>query len=100
MKIPTKVKVGGHIINVVVTTDGDNIEFNEIGKTLLAKDVIYLNGNYSHSRQSEALLHELIHNCFYDLREEQSEALVERLGVALYQIIVDNPEVFIIGGKL
>ena len=96
MNIPDTIKIGGHILKVIITNDGDLLESNEIGKTQLAKNVIYLNSNYPQSRQEEALLHEMVHNCFYDLDNTmtQDEKLVERIGVALYMILQDNPDVF------
>lgn len=77
MQIPDKVKIGGHILDVVITNNCDNIDYNEIGKTTLAKNIIYINENYPKSRQ-----------------EEQDESLVERLGFLLHQIIKDNPDIF------
>lgn len=94
MKITDKVKVGGHTLDVIVTDNCDCIGYGEIGKTCLAKNVIWLNQNYPKSRQEEALLHEIIHNCLYDMNEEQNEQLVTRLGSVLYSVIKDNSEVF------
>lgn len=94
MNIPKTVKIGGHILDIVFTNNCDEIEASNIGNTCLAKNIIKINSNYPKSRQEECLLHELIHNCLYDMHEEQDEALVERLGVMLYMIIKDNPGVF------
>jgi len=94
LNIPTTVKIGGHIIDVVFTNNCDEISFDEIGKTILAKNIIRINTNYPKSRQEECLLHELVHNCLYDLHEEQDEAMVERLGTMFYAIIKDNPNIF------
>ncbi|MGE5627820.1 MAG: hypothetical protein ACM3X7_06850 [Solirubrobacterales bacterium] len=94
MNIPEKIKIGGHILNVIVTNNCDEIEYNTIGRTCLAKNIITLNENYPQSRQEEALLHEIIHNCLYDLKEDQNEAFIERLGTLLYSVIKDNPDIF------
>lgn len=96
MNIPETVKIGGHILDVITTNNADYIECDTIGKTTLAKNVIYLNASYPLSRREEAFLHEMIHNCIYDLDHgaEQDEALVERLGTLLYAIVKDNPKVF------
>lgn len=94
MKIPNKIKVGGHVLDVIVTNDCDQVAYNEIGNTTLAKNTIYINKNYPKSRQEEALLHEIVHDIFYDISEEQNEELVERLGKYLYMVIKDNPELF------
>lgn len=90
MQIPDKVKIGGHVLNVIITNDSDSIAYNEIGKTVLGKNVIYINSNYPQSRQEEALLHEMIHNCLFDLKEEQDEQMVERLGGYFYMVLKDN----------
>lgn len=94
MNIPEKVKIGGHTLEVIFTNDCDEIEYNAIGKTILGKNLIRINKNYPKSRQEECLLHEIIHNCLYDLKEEQDEAMVERLGTMLYQVIMDNHNMF------
>jgi hypothetical protein len=90
MKIPKQVKVGGHILDVIITNDGDLVASDTIGTTVVAKNVIYLNSNYPQSRLEEALLHEIIHNCLFDLQEEQDEALVTRLGTMMYAVLEDN----------
>jgi hypothetical protein len=89
--IPKKIKIGGHVLNVEVTNDCDIIAANEIGITTIAKNIIYINKNFPLSRQQEALLHETIHNCFFDLNEEQDEELVVRLGTIFFQVLKDNP---------
>jgi uncharacterized protein YabN with tetrapyrrole methylase and pyrophosphatase domain len=94
MNIPESVKIGGHYLSVNVTNNNESLTDNEIGKTWLGKNAIYLNSNYPKSRQEESLLHEIIHNCLFDLQEEQDEKMVERLGTILYQVIIDNPEIF------
>lgn len=94
MNIPDKVKIGEHSLDVILTNDCDCISYDEIGKTCLAKNAIWINKNYPKSRQEEALLHEMVHNMFYDLNEQQDESLVERLGKYLYMSVIDNPMVF------
>lgn len=94
MLIPNKVKIGGHILDVIVTNNCDNISCDTIGRTCLAKNTIWINANYPKSRQEEALLHEMVHNMLYDLKEEQNEALVERLGSYLHMAVIDNPNIF------
>lgn len=94
MNIPDKIKVGGHWLDVIVTNDPAVIEHNQIGRTVLGKNTIWINSDYPQSRQEEALLHEVLHNCFFDIEEEQDEAMIERLGKIMYQVIVDNSSIF------
>ena len=94
MNIPDKVKIGGHLLDVEFTNNCDDIEREIIGNTIIAKNIIRINTNYPKSRQEETLIHEIIHNCLYDLKEEQDEAMVERLGTMFYAVIKDNPKVF------
>ncbi len=94
MKIPNKLKISGHTLDVKITNDNNCIDTNEIGKTIIANNIIYINKNYPKSQQEETLIHELLHNCFYCLGEEQSEPLIQRLGAMLYSIIIDNPNIF------
>ena len=94
MNIPATVKIGGHVLDVEFTNNCDDIEKETIGNTIIAKNIIRINTNYPKSRQEETLIHEIIHNCLYDLKEEQDEAMVERLGTMFYAVIKDNPKVF------
>jgi len=94
LNIPETVKIGGHYLTVEITNNNESIADDTIGRTQLGKNIIWLNSNYPKSRQEEALLHELIHNCLYDIQEEQDEKMVERLGAILYQVVVDNPKIF------
>jgi len=94
VNIPKRVKIGGHLLDIEFTNDCSKIDYNEIGKTCLGKNIIKINKNYPKSRQEECLLHEIIHNCLFDLDEEQDESMVTRLGTMLYSIIKDNPKMF------
>ena len=94
MNIPKQIKIGGHYLDVNITNNNDYVADNQLGNTRLAKNVIHINANYPKSRQEEALIHEMLHNCLYDLDEEQDEKLITRLGTMIYMIIKDNPKMF------
>lgn len=90
MEIPKTIKIGGHELDVVVTNDSDIIPDNNIGLTITAKNVIYLNSRYPQTQLEEALLHEILHNLYYSLSLEQSEEIIQRLGFLLYATLKEN----------
>lgn len=48
----------------------------------------------SEEQKKETLLHEIIHAMDEKFRIELKERQVEQLGVAIYNLVKDNPEMF------
>lgn len=88
MKIPSKLKIGGHIIAVEVVKKTDN---NNCGEWQPFENRIQLDANQPQSQLEVTLLHEIIHAINISIEDH---ALVESLSQQLYQVMVDNKLVF------
>ncbi len=97
MKIPKKLKIGGHIVLV----NSDSKEFSKdlgldkfCGKGFLGGEVILINRHsICRSQQEESFLHEIIHHILFHAgwnKETINEALVQSLAAGLYQVLKDN----------
>ena len=98
MKIVDKVKIGGFIYDVeqketsFVGTDGTALD----GEHLFAKRKIILGGSGCKEYRELVLLHEICHGIIeaYVSPDEHDEKFVEQFSKGLYQVIIDNPEIF------
>jgi hypothetical protein len=91
MNIPDKVKIGGHTWEVK-TIHEDEMQDNAI--TYFNSHTIKINGTKPKSRQESAFIHELIEviNFHYGINMEHQN--IEILEETLYQVIIDNPNIF------
>lgn len=97
MKIPNKLKVGGHTYDVKIT-DYDDEEKGKYnwGRTDLAKKKICIDKTIARSAQEETFFHEMLH-CIthdtkinYNIEEDKEEDFVRRMASSLYQVLKDN----------
>lgn len=84
MKIPTKLKIGGHKYKVEFTDD-DNMD-GANGEQDRHKNRIRICKTDPITQQEETLIHEIIHAVNGGLKEE----IVDSLAVSLYQVLKDN----------
>ena len=84
MKIPKKLKIGGHIYKVELV-DMDDID-SANGEQDRHRNRIRICKTDPQSQQEETLLHEIIHAVNGGLKEE----IVDSLAVSLYQVFKDN----------
>jgi len=59
--------------------------------------VIYLNNEYSNEQMKVTLIHEILHGIFYKQGHSEwchNENLVNGLAEGLYELIIDNPNLF------
>ena len=87
MKIPKKLKIGGHVVTVKVV---DNVA-NEEGTTWAggwtgSQNLIEIRKAQVQSQKEVTLLHEILHCINLQLNHDH----VEFLSQALYQVIKDN----------
>lgn len=87
MKIPTTLKIGGHIYTIeqverVDTTPGEN----NCGDCELQNSRIRIKKGMPQSQKEETLLHEILHALDTEMPEKQ----VNNLGFKLYQVLADN----------
>lgn len=96
MNIPESVKIGGYDYKVehrdgpfpngATVVDG----LHDPTKTLIS-----LSGEGNQSYQDTVFLHELIHGIIYVYCDDkQDEDFVEQFAKGLYQVLVDNPNIF------
>lgn len=90
MRIPKKMKIGGHIYKVEVVNLIDNDE-NIFGQCCADTNTIRLKKTSSQSTQDVAFIHEIFHviNC-HVINWEVDEEKTEYLAQALYQTFSDN----------
>lgn len=84
MKIPKKLKIGGHTILIKLVERTPN---NNAGEWQPYDNTIYLSDSQPQSQLEVTLLHEIIHACNISIEDH---ALVESLSQQLYQVILDN----------
>lgn len=87
MRIPKKIKVGGHIYKVEVV---DRVETdpgeNNCGDCDWQINRIRVKKDLPESQKAETFLHEIIHACNTDMAEKE----VNNLSFKLYQVLADN----------
>lgn len=94
MRIPEKVKVGGVTFTVEEVEQISSMP-ERVGEINTAYTRIQLRKSQSRQSMEVGFMHELVHGCMYALgKNDQSEEFVEGLAQMLYQVIVDNPEMF------
>ena len=100
MKIPLKVKLGGHtfLINQGQKVfeeyfKGDDDEHRKAGITYLGGNLILIDRTNARQQQEESFLHEIIHQIFFRMgrnKECEDEQLVQGLASWLYSFLKDN----------
>ena len=89
MDIPSKVKVGGHWLNVEFRSE-KNEQYDKMGTLCHWENRLILQKDLVESKQISSLFHEVLHEMnkqqFLDLRESQVTAISE----GFYAFLVDN----------
>ena len=81
MKIPKRLKIGGHIYKVKEVSDLD-----KCGATDRDKNTITLSKEMPHNQKEVTLIHEILHA----LNNEMEHAFLDGLAEQLYQVLSDN----------
>lgn len=89
LKIPKKIKIGGHLILIDFSNDISNM-----GEYRSGKQEIKIYKDNCSSQQEETLLHEIIECINYHYELKLSHWKIQVIGTVLYQVIKDNPEIF------
>ncbi len=85
MKIPSKIKIGGHTYKIVFTT----LE-NELGKCDYDKCIIYLEKDMEQSQKEATLIHEIFHALNSTMDEGLGHMLLDSLSEQFYAVLKDN----------
>ena len=89
MKIPDKIKIGGHWFSIEYKSEKEDRYANR-GTSLLWENRIILQKDVGLSRQIATLFHEIIHEIDYQYEIALSERDVSTLAEGIYQVLVDN----------
>jgi hypothetical protein len=80
MKIPSKLKIGGHVFRVVVK------EMSECGLTKRTLNEIWIANDLSQTQKEVTLIHEILHA----INGEQDHKLLDSFSEQIYQVLKDN----------
>ena len=84
MKIPKKLKIGGHSIMVVI--EKNRLETEGDGHSDKKKNELVIEGNQAQSQQEVTFFHEM----FHFLNATLDHTLLDSLAEQLYQVLSDN----------
>jgi len=84
MKIPSKLKIGAHQYEIVLTKD--IFEGATCGIQLRKESKLGVNADLPPSHQGATLLHEILHA----INSELDHTLLDSLSEQLYQVLSDN----------
>lgn len=84
MKIPTQLKIGGHIYKIKLV-DPEELD-KDCGQQNRARNTIKIRNDLPKSQLEETIIHEVLHAINGDLKEET----VDFLSNAIYAVLVDN----------
>ena len=91
MKIPNKLKVGGHEYKVEITkTYDEKKEHNNWGQTNHVKLKIYLDEGLANTKMEETFIHELLHAVDSHQGNILKEGQVDKIANTLYAVLKDN----------
>ena|SRR3990167_9882309 len=85
MKIPKKLKIGGHIYRVVFQKETD-LASNDCGKTDRVKGIVAIDKDLIQSEKEETLFHEIMHI----INNEYKEVEIDFLAQAIYATLKGN----------
>ncbi len=88
MKIPKRIKIGGHWFDVI-HKNGET-GFRDSGFKGSWSNVIVLNKGLKQSKRESVLLHEIIHEISWQNDLDLKEETVSTIAEGLYQVLVDN----------
>ena len=91
MKIPDKLKIGGHWFEVIKAYDRLKLHgSDDEGASTNFYSRIWIDTSMSKSEQEETLIHEIIEmiNTMHDMK--LNHQTISTLGEAIYQILIDN----------
>jgi len=86
MKIPEKIKIGGHTVEIV----SNEWAYNRMGSSHIIPNKIYVNSSICKSQQESTLLHEILEFINDSCSLQLSHLQISVLENMLYQVFVDN----------
>jgi len=87
MKIPSKLKIGGHIVKVDCRQKLDGLN----GKAVMETNTIHICKSIAQSQKESTLIHEILHFLNSTLGESaMGHSVQDSLSEQLYQVLKDN----------
>lgn len=86
MKIPKKIKIGGHIVKVDCSKELEGCN----GKAISCKNVIEICKTVVQSQRESILLHEVFHFLNPTFDDGDRHAVMDSVVEQFYQVLVDN----------
>ena len=90
MKIPKKIKIGGHIFDIHIEDRSKNGVDDKLGSCNAAQNTIWLDTSQSQTQLESTLLHEIIEAIDWQQQLELDHKTISQLENALYQVLRDN----------
>lgn len=95
MNIPSQIKVGARVYNIIEVDDGAGMQSDIVGQTDFRAQTIKLLHLASRQAREQTLLHEIVHAIAYDMGHmDHNEREIDLLANELHRLIVDNPALF------
>lgn len=91
MKIPNKLKIGGHTYRVILTDDPNLLSNDALASIDTSHAVIYIEKGADPTIQASSLIHEIFHalnSTFGD--NDMGHALIDSLSEQFYQVLSEN----------
>lgn len=88
MKIPKRIKIGGHWFTIVYNNDA--LGFHDSGFKGSWNNTIVLNKGLKQSKRESVLLHEIIHEISWQNDLDLKENIISTIAESLYQVFMDN----------
>ena len=86
MRIPRKLKIGGHIYKIKVLKKWENMDEGDFGETDYEQGIIYINKSLTEGERGAAFFHEI----FHVLNKTLNHTLLDSLSEQLFQVFKDN----------
>lgn len=87
MKIPSKVKIGGHIFKVVLEKFKDQ---QDMGSCDTGKNLIVIDANMPKDQKESTFIHEAMHAMNTTLSGGMGHVVLDSLAEQMYQFLSDN----------
>ena len=89
MKIPPKVKIGGHWVTIKFRSDEEDA-YSPAGSNRATANLIVLSKTNMETKQESILFHEIIHELNWQHDLNLTETQISSLGEGIYQVLKDN----------
>lgn len=91
MKIPNKIKIGGHNIEIIFTKDGTKDRGSDsMGTSVLTQNRIFIDQRNCQQQQEATFIHEIIEVINFQGELDLEHKKITILENSLYQVLVDN----------